>query len=669
MKWIWTAILLICGLVMAQEDRNIDFAPFFQVENNLEHSRVRILGPIFERREDAQGRKTYAVRPLFSRYEDLSREFIAQDILYPVLSYRLNGIKLQQRGVVGISIDDNIHDPNSSWQDYILPLYFNGRGKDGKRYFALFPIGGNIRYVFSYKLIRFYLFPLYMKTIKSNDIVNYHVLWPIFHKADGENIKKRKVFPLIGYTERFGQWRQNFLLWPLFNWGYSLDPKAPGKAFGLFPLFAKMWLRQPEKGKWFNSYSALFPFFAYAESESSFYLQAPWPFFQYGKRHWGPNSYRLWLWPFYGKTIKRGSTETFWMWPLYFNYHRPIPDGLRKMQYFFIFWLHAVDENYEENTRATFTRVWPIGSMLVKEKELDDGSVQKERHIKILDIFPMRNVHAVDRNMAPIWTIYQYHKGPNGCFHELLWGLVQCRTAKDGALRELSIFPFFNYELTDQEVKKFRVLLGLYARKDFKDGTKKRRYGWLFSHTYKDGKALGHGILPFYDYEKSAEDEFRKFSLLLGLYSRKKNEKAVVSSRYGWLVSHKKRGGQTLGHGVFPFYNKDETADGTEKRFNILGGLWGYRRRPDGSSYNRLFWFFRINHKGPDLVSPGKEDLEPAEEEKTGEAANTTKEPVTDESIENEQEEEKEGKNDDTTDTGNPDNTDPERVLDPGSND
>ena len=49
---------------------------------------------------------------------------------------------------------------------------------------------------------------------------------------------------------------------------------------------------------------------------------------------------------------------------------------------------------------------------------------------RLLALFPIRWVPAVDRNWAKYWTFYENESCPLYTDHSLLWGLIRWRTLK-----------------------------------------------------------------------------------------------------------------------------------------------------------------------------------------------------------------------------------------------
>ncbi|RMD77980.1 MAG: hypothetical protein D6820_10740, partial [Lentisphaerae bacterium] len=472
-----------------------ELGPIFHWEDSRRRRHLQLFGPLIEYTNLPDGKKIGAFRPLFSREENISRGYVDQDILYPLLSYRLTGQRLVQRGFIGLAWNEDIYDPESSWQEYVLPVYFLGRDSKGQRYGGLFPIYGDLHEIFSYNRIQYLLFPLWMKTIKTSGTTNYHILWPIFHKADGPSVEKRKIFPLIGYAKRKDRWYQAFALWPFIHWGYSLNPAVDGSAFFLFPLFGYSSVENSKSGKGSYSQTFLWPFFTYSsrytrEQTTGIKISAPWPFFIYANEFPAPGANQLWFWPFWGYKEDPGKRHEFILWPLVLRNSRHIPHGMRdQLTIAIIFFRDLV--RYDDQTWETFHRIWPLCAWSSKS----DGSAT----FRMLDLIPLRNVRALDRNWVPLYTLYSYQKSPQwGTAHEFLWGTFQLQKNPKGELRKLTLFPFFNWQSLAPEETNLSILCGFYKKQVLPDTTRFSRFLWLFHHQSRNGKTVGHGFFPLY---------------------------------------------------------------------------------------------------------------------------------------------------------------------------
>ena len=102
------------------------------------------------------------------------------------------------------------------------------------------------------------------------------------------------------------------------------------------------------------------------------------------------------------------------------------------------------------------------------------------RHTRFLALYPMRKSAGVERNLAPLWTLYEYQREEDRRQHDLLWGLWQYKATAE-TTRKVSLFPFFSYRRgdPDSQGKRLDILTGLFGRETAADGTRKTRLLWF----------------------------------------------------------------------------------------------------------------------------------------------------------------------------------------------
>ena len=94
------------------------------------------------------------------------------------------------------------------------------------------------------------------------------------------------------------------------------------------------------------------------------------------------------------------------------------------------------------------------------------------KRFRVLELWPLRNTGPVEREYAPIWTLYTHTLMGDSYDDELLWGLYRCR--KRGAdYRSVSLFPVVSWTRDDRDGnrREWSVLKGLLGYK--RDGTQK----------------------------------------------------------------------------------------------------------------------------------------------------------------------------------------------------
>ena len=305
---------------------------------------------------------------------------------------------------------------DDSYQFTLLPVWYNGRDRDGRSYAGLFPIYGRHPHALMLYDAEFALWPLWhrYRMPRGRDwLETQSVLFPfVSWRSDGS----WGVWPVYGVNHQ-RESDHRYALWPLATWAsYREDRDTAGAGYSwmFFPLYGQV-RREREKQDMFIP-----PFFSLAKTYSRTWaergnsgpeirLRCPWPFFEYESN---ARRSRLSVWPFYESVDWRSYSEggetgsvVRFGWRLVEIYD----DETRV----FPFWARRSDGSY--------MRIWPL---VETEKEKD---VSRTR---FLSLFPIRWVPAIDRNWAKFWTLYENESCPVCTDHSLFWGIVRWRTFK-----------------------------------------------------------------------------------------------------------------------------------------------------------------------------------------------------------------------------------------------
>ena len=306
---------------------------------------------------------------------------------------------------------------DGGWQFEIMPIWFNGKDVDYGSYWGLFPLWGHHPHILMLNDWDFCLWPLWMryKTPRSQTrgeegddwMTSNVVLFPFFHWRDDGSWG---VWPLCGV----GHQRESdhyYALWPIATWAsYRADRDTGGAGYSwmFWPLWAS--IERERESQWMF----VPPFFGYAKTPFGSRIRAPWPFFELERT---TAKRRISVFPLFEdvrlKRYSNGSSErgaTRFGWKLVELYRGE--DGRIEETRVFPFWTSG----------GSIFRVWPFWS---SEKEDAAGEVV---HTRVLELFPIRWVDAIDRNWAPYWTFYESRSNPICTDHSLFWGIIKWRT-------------------------------------------------------------------------------------------------------------------------------------------------------------------------------------------------------------------------------------------------
>ena len=366
------------------------------------------VGPFYEQRPDDD---YLSVRPFYAH------EGETDDVLWPVFTSHRDWWRF-------CLFMHYQSQEDGGWQFDLLPFWFNGhlpaRGEDRAEqdYWGLFPLYGRHPSFLLMHDIDFVLWPVWMRyrmprPSQGRWLTTNTVLFPFFSwRDDGA----WSFWPLYGINHQRESDHQ-YALWPLVTWAsYREDRDTGGEGWS--------WMAWPLYGQGRRARErqdlSLPPFFSWTETCSKSWsdrlnsapemrLRCPWPFFE-----WESNARRsrISIWPLYERVVWRtydkgddaGSVTRFG-WKLVELYE----DETRV----FPFWASRKDDSY--------FRLWPFWESETK------NDVTKSR---LLALFPIRWVPAIERSWSKFWTFYESESSPVYTDHSLFWGIIRWRTLK-----------------------------------------------------------------------------------------------------------------------------------------------------------------------------------------------------------------------------------------------
>jgi len=487
-------VLVLCVLAGAgcvtDGGHEFDGGPVVAVDKDVHgSSRTRILGPLLETRTNDNGMKFVAVRPFYSRTDDPGRERSVSDFVWPLgMMKELKG-EMDWRFFPSLGHDDDMHDSEARHRWYVFPLLYGGQGINGDKYFAFFPLGGTIYDFMGRDKVGFFLFPLYSCS-EQEDNKTQTVLWPFFSMTRGDDVFRWRVFPFYGVSKNKGRWTKRFVLWPFwtsvkYHWedgdmpaagnGNKLEDaeKNTGGGFILWPLFGKT-----DVGEYYSR-SFLPPFFKWEVGKDGHRaLFCPWPIIRYkrGKVN------QFYVWPLIGKKTISNDKRWFVLWPIG-SWRR-----VDRENYVLRRWSIMPLLSYESKT----ARIRGMGkgkAVPVTDEEAGEVferffkfwpllSYQRKRDVlrfRMLALWPIKNAPAINRNWAPLWSLYTHERNGSMTDTEILWGLYRHQCSENS--RRLSVFPLLQTsaaidETGDKSKRSWSLLYGLIGYK--RDGLQKQ---------------------------------------------------------------------------------------------------------------------------------------------------------------------------------------------------
>ncbi|MBU0677703.1 MAG: hypothetical protein KJ626_06270 [Verrucomicrobia bacterium] len=426
-----------------------DFGPIVSRHVDVNgDTRLRALGPLFEKASSEDGKSFAAVRPLFSNTKDPVMERETTEVLWPLASVRDFRDETYWRVLTAIYQDWDVNNPYSRYRFWILPLYFQGRDVRMRNYVALFPLGGRINEFLGRDEISFWLFPLTAYS-SINNVKTRDVLWPFISRTKGKGIYRFRVAPFYGQSKHRDKFKKRFIAWPFWTSAEYYYKGSSGKGYIAFPLWGHIKLEDQE------SWLVLPPLFRFNKGQRLNYGYAPWPFFSYSSGEVEKFS----LWPIYGRKATHGVESQYFLWPIFWKEEMDRGDSVGHRFAALPFWQSEsrVERGYQAGSTHkkvyVYRKLWPLASYI------RDGAA---RRFRMLSLWPLKDTPQIERNWAPLWTLYQNTSIENVSEQELLWGLFR-RQREGDEYAWTSIFPLFEWsaDRRDKEERSWSILKGL----------------------------------------------------------------------------------------------------------------------------------------------------------------------------------------------------------------
>ncbi|HSA18001.1 MAG TPA: hypothetical protein P5327_06420 [Kiritimatiellia bacterium] len=428
------ALLLAAGRAQAS-DAEWDWGFFAsRLEDAGGDVRTRALGPLLERADSPDGGRLAAVRPVFCRARDGRGERRFSEIAWPLATTRRFLDERDTRVLLAYYKRFNVEETAGRYRFMIIPLYFQGRDKLGQNYRALFPLAGRIHEFLGQDEMAFFLFPLWSYS-SINSVRTDNVLWPVYSRTKGKGISRFRVFPFYGYARHRARFEKGFVGWPFYTWARYTYPDAQGRGYIVFPLWGHF--KMPDQEAWLF----LPPLFRFSKGERMDYSYCPWPFFQRSRGQ----IERFYLWPLWGRRTMPGLRSSFFLWPV-FRSERSDRGAVVRRRFWALPFVYAqVDRrraagDVPARTVARHHRLWPLCSYRQDETA---------RRLRVLELWPLWDASPVERNWAPLWTLFSWTKIGQNADTEVLWGLARDRV-RGAERRHVSLFPLWEWRRNDR---------------------------------------------------------------------------------------------------------------------------------------------------------------------------------------------------------------------------
>lgn len=364
-------------------------------------------GPFYES-ETRQGQKEMVLRPFYYSYSETLGAVEYKSFLYP-LFYSQKTLKWKKWSFLFIfSGDSSIHEDLGNDEDFsFTPLLTYGIGDtERERYFAVFPIYGNIRNKLSWSKIEFILFPLYTRW-EYKDYSAFSILWPLTVYGNNDVRKEIRLLPFYSQKSHVGKYEHTSILWPFLSYGYdNLDKKEPS-------AYSFVWLLYAKKESYFgNLYSlgimpvigsiSLFSY-GYDKKTSEISYSAFFFLMQYGYSN--DKDYRKKIFfPFYGYS-RFASKEFEFITPFFYRMETDTY-GIKSNSIYIVPFFHYNNEIFvKEEREELYHKFWPV----YKWHRDREGTVSWN----LLSPYPIRSETA-EKVWDPLFSLVEYKNQVNG---------------------------------------------------------------------------------------------------------------------------------------------------------------------------------------------------------------------------------------------------------------
>jgi hypothetical protein len=275
------------------------------------------------------------------------------------------------------------------------------------------------------------------------------VLWPIYSHTRGTGIERDRVFPIFGKSVLEGKYEKKFVLWPFWTSADYFYPGDSGKSWILFPLCGRAKMEQE------STWWVIPPFFRFTDGVKQDKLYCPWPFIQKVES----DQYdKFFIWPLWGEKQFKPSLKhrTFVLWPIFWSEKSTESDltKVRRMAlpFFFLDRSFREEEGVAKEDRVEVSNYWKIWPLMSWQR---DGDVSRFR---MLELWPIKNSAPVERNWAPLWTLYKRTNNQGIVRKDILWFAWHSENEPVADRKEWSLLKGLLAYKRDSESRSLRLL-------------------------------------------------------------------------------------------------------------------------------------------------------------------------------------------------------------------
>jgi hypothetical protein len=345
------------------------------------------------------------------------------------------------------------------WTFFSLPGIYLTRLPDGRNANIFWPFWGQAEEVLYFDQLEFYLWPLFMRTVKEGRS-EYHFPFPFLSYRSAPDGGGWRAWPLAGHTwieDSYDRW---FAAWPIFNFNrenLKAAPRHHSTRWTVFPLYSEI-----TQGS-LASRTYLWPLFGYADDPATGFWawDGPWPLVRVRR----PGNTQLSLapdkqgnvertrfWPFWSEYKGDGLTSYWYLWPLMNERHEEYFDSQRDAFQFVPFWTGWKKRSADGHTHS-FKKLWPLYSY-----ERRDSL----RRYRLPDLSFFWYWPDFDEHYSWLYELYTTEVGPESVHERALAGVWRREHDADEQRAYLSgLWSRRDFSLGGEPVSEHSLLFGL----------------------------------------------------------------------------------------------------------------------------------------------------------------------------------------------------------------
>lgn len=400
---------------------------------------------------------------------------------------------------------------------------------------------------------RFGFRPFWVETVNqkkgSREVLS---LYPIFRYEEDAAGARWSLFSLIRKEKPKGGSGGAFEVWPFLL--RRNDPAKGDHYTALFPLYGEVTNRFG-LDRWDF---ALFPLYSRSEKSGRVITQTPWPIF---RRIEGAGHSGLELWPLYGwRGREKDYERSFYLWPLGYSSTRWNDDGSAERAAGFLpFYAEASGPGHRSKTF-----IWPFFGF--SERTAPKAYRQNDY------LWPLWVQGRGEERYVNRWApFYTHSKGKGREKHWYFWPLLRHETVRFADMQEEDTrFLFFVYRSTVQSRPEAPAA-----------GTARRTHFWPLVSSWDNGRGQRQVqfLSPLEPAFPNNEAIRASYSPLFALYRLQQTAPGTVRHSALWDFITLTRDPEATEWHVGPLL---DGRTGTEGRYALLHGLFGFERKPEG---------------------------------------------------------------------------------------